>query len=152
MVPRWQVEEDSDFFSALSIGPERKERQQPIFPLSSHHPHPTSDDMGLRDFLRIPKKIRGRVRSKARSEISPIEGPSNDDPAVPRPSESTPDLGTGPSTLPTPSFLTSSQESKGMQMGFSNIQSLTTVFFYTMQSSRIRINTNPFLVKSKAGT
>lgn len=39
-----------------------------------------------------------------------------------------------------------------MQMGFSNIQSLTTVFFYTMQSSRIRINTNPFLVKSKAGT
>ena len=61
-----------------------------------HHPYRKSDDMGLRDFLRLPKFDR-RKRSKARSEI----GNANEDgPPVQRPTESTPDLRIGTSTSP----------------------------------------------------
>ena len=72
--------------------------------LSHHHLRRPNGKMKLPKFLRIPKFHR-RTRSKARSEISPIEGESEADLAVPRPTESTPDLRTGTSTFPTPSPL-----------------------------------------------
>ena len=75
--------------------------------------------MGLRDFLRLPK-IRGRKRSKARSEI---ENPSTVGPAVPRPSESTPDLRIGASSSPLTSH---DQEFNGMPAVSSHTINLTT--------------------------
>jgi hypothetical protein len=72
--------------------------------------------MKLPKFLRLPKSHR-RSRSKARSEIALIdEVKSEADPTVlARPTESSPDLRIGASTLPTPSPLTSrDQESNGM--------------------------------------
>ena len=54
---------------------------------------------GLRDFLRIPK--HRRAPSKAKSDIDSTEGPSETDLAVPRSTESTPDLRIGASTLST---------------------------------------------------
>jgi hypothetical protein len=70
---------------------------------------------GLRDFLRLPRKDR-RARSEARSEANPIGAPSKTDLAVPRSTESSPDLRIGSSTLPTPSPLTlGDQESSGMR-------------------------------------
>jgi len=56
--------------------------------------------MKLPKFLRLPEKYR-RARNKAGSEIGPIEGQSEANPATPRPTESTPDLRIGTSTLPT---------------------------------------------------
>ena len=67
----------------------------------NHPPHPNSK-MKLPKLLRLPKSHR-RQRSKARSEISPTEGQSEVDLAIPRPTESTPDLRPGASTFPTPS-------------------------------------------------
>jgi len=70
--------------------------------------------MKLPKFLRLPKSHR-RARSKAGSEIGSIEGQSEADLAAPRPTESTPDLQIGTSTLPTPSPLVPhNQESNGM--------------------------------------
>ena len=126
--------EDSDFFSALTVGPEWNERQRSLFLLSPHHLHQTGDNMGLREFLRIPKiKINRRVRSKARSEVSSIGGPSDENQVVPRPAVSAPDLGIGGSNLPTPSPLTSTgQELKGMQTDVSIRVCLTTLFFHVI--------------------
>ena len=71
--------------------------------------------MGLREFLSIPK-LRRRTKSKARSEIGPIEGPSTVDPPEPRLTGSTPDLRIGSSASATRSPLTSpGQESEGMK-------------------------------------
>ena len=68
----------------------------------------------LSKFLHLPKSLR-RNRSKARSEIGPIEGQNEAEPAAPRPTESTPDLRTGTSDLLTPRPLTPrGQESNGM--------------------------------------
>lgn len=114
------------FSSALSVGPEWVEYQRSIFLLSPHHLHRTRNDMGLREILRLPKRNR-KVRSKTRSEISPIDGPSNDNQGVPRPADSTPDLGIGRSTLPPPAPFTSpDQESKGMSTDLSSIIHLIT--------------------------
>ena len=65
-------------------------------------PRPTESIPGLRDphqpnmkfpkFLPLPKVSWHRSRSETRSEISPIEGQSEADPATPHPTESTPDL------------------------------------------------------------
>lgn len=55
--------------------------------------------MGLRDFLPLPKSHR-RTRSEARSEIGSVENPGEVDLVVPRPTESTPDLGIGASSTP----------------------------------------------------
>ena len=127
-VTSWR--EDSDCFSAPTVGPEWNERQQSLFLLSPHHLHQTGDNMGLREFLRIPK-INRRVRSKARSEVSSIGGPSDDNPVVPRPAASTPNLGIGGSSFPTPSLLTSAgQELKGMQTDVSIRVCLMTLFFH----------------------
>ena len=72
--------------------------------------------MKLPKFL-SPLKRHRRQRSKARSEISPTEVQCEVDPAVPRPTESTPDLHIGTSTPPTPSPLTArDQESNGMRI------------------------------------
>ena len=68
--------------------------------------------MKLPSFLRVPKFHR-RARSKARSEIGPIEDQGEPDPAVPRPTESTPDLRIGTSTFPMPGLLNSRDEDSG---------------------------------------
>ena len=57
--------------------------------------------MKLPNFLRLPK-IHRRKRSRARSDIGPIEGQSEPDPTAPRPTESTPDLRTGTLLLSMP--------------------------------------------------
>ena len=80
-------------------------RHEANYLLSHHHLHRLSDKMKLPSFLRLPKSYR-RKRSKARSDIGPIEGQSEPDPTVPRPTESTPDLRTGTSLLPMPSSST----------------------------------------------
>jgi len=69
--------------------------------------------MKLPSFLRPPKIHR--KRSKAKSEISPIESQGEADPSVPRPTESTPDLRIGTSSLPARGPLVlSDQRSNGM--------------------------------------
>ena len=76
--------------------------------------HRLSDKMKLLKYLCLPKSYR-RERSKARSEIGPIEGQSGAGLAVLRPTESAPDLRIGTSTVPAPSPLVlSNQESNGM--------------------------------------
>ena len=60
--------------------------------------------MKLPKLLRLPK-IHRRNRSKARSEIGPIEGQSEVDQPAPRPTESTPDLRVGTPISPFPSPL-----------------------------------------------
>ena len=142
--------EDSDLFSALSVGPEWNQCQHSKFLLSPHHLHPTGDDMGLGEFLRIPKKFRRRTRSKARSEVIPIEGPSNDNPVASRTSESTPDLGIGRSALLKPSISTSPGRGfKGIQTYFSRMNHLTP---HATQNVPTRIKINLFPAKSKAST
>ena len=62
----------------------------------------------------LPKSHR-RNRSKFRSEIGPIEGQSEVDPATPLPTESTPDLRVATSIFSAPSPLAPrDQESNGM--------------------------------------
>jgi len=100
--------------SALSVGLEWNECHEASSPLSHRHLRRLRDKMKLPKFLRLPKSHR-RARSKARSEIGPIEGQSEADLATPRPAESTPDLRIGTSALPTPSPLVlNNQESNGM--------------------------------------
>ena len=100
--------------SALSAGLEWNECHEASSPLSHPNLHRLIDEMKLPKFLRLPK-IRRRARSKARSETGPIEGQSEANLATPRPTESTPDLRIGTSTLPAPSPLVlSNQESNGM--------------------------------------
>jgi len=96
--------------------------------LSSHHLHRPSNNMGLRDFLSLPKGHR-RSRSKARSEIGSIEGQGEADlVAHQRPTESTPDLRIGASTSPTSSPLTSrDRESGGTRTPSPRIINLTTL-------------------------
>jgi hypothetical protein len=66
---------------------------------------------GLRDFLSLPRKDR-----RARSEAGSIVDPSEVDLVVPRPAESSSDLGIGPSILPTPVPSTlQNRESSGMR-------------------------------------
>ena len=101
--------------SALSVVPEWNESHEASY-LLSHHLHPPNDEMKLPKFLR-PPKIHRRRRSKARSEleIDPIEDQTEADLVVPRRTESTPDLQTGVSTLPTSSPLSPrNQESDSM--------------------------------------
>lgn len=100
---------------ASSPGSERNESHESSHLLSHRHLHRPRDNMKLPKFLR-PPKIHRRNRSKARSEIGPVEGQNEVDQATPRPTESTPDLRAGTSILPTPGPSTSrNQESSGME-------------------------------------
>ena len=106
----------------LSVGSKWIESRESDCPLSPHHPHLIrtyphlhSDSMKWRNLLSVPKKNR-RTRSKAGSELGSTEASSEADPDVPGPAESTPDLRACPSTLPTSTPLTpSDQESGGMR-------------------------------------
>ena len=72
--------------------------------LPSHH-RLSNDNMGLRDFLDIPRKWKHRrARSEARRETNPVEATRVDLTALPR---SQPDLGIESSTPPTPTPSTS---------------------------------------------
>ena len=56
------------------------------------------------------------MRSGVTSKVGSLNAPSETDSLAPRPTESTPDLRVGTSTLPTPGPLAvRDQESKGMQ-------------------------------------
>jgi len=103
-----------------------------------HQSTPTSNVMKWRKFLHIPKKHR-RERSKARSEIGSVEGQSGVDLAVPRPTESTPDLGIGASTLSTSSPLVPrDQELNGRQTTLSWVILLTSLAVQHRPSHRFR--------------
>jgi len=89
--------------------------------------HRPNNVMKWREFLHIPKRHR-RARSKARSEIGSVEGQSGADLAVPRPTESTPDLGIGTSTLSTSSpSVPRDQEPNGRQTTLSWVILLTSL-------------------------
>ena len=117
--------------------------------LSHHHLHRKIDKMKLPKFLCIPKLCRP-TRSETRSEISPIEGQGEPDPTVPRPTESTPDLRIGTSTLPVPGPLTPRDEnSGGMQMTSSRTTHLTTPFRVTQTPTPFPIKFYLFLEETK---
>ena len=94
--------------------PKWNECHEASYLLSHHHLHQLSDKMKLLKFLCLSKGNR-RSRSKARSETGPIESQSGAGLAVPRPTESAPDLRIGTSTFPmlSPSA-PRDQESNGM--------------------------------------
>ena len=127
--------------SALSRGSEWNECHEASYLLSHHHLHRLSDRMKLLKFLCLPKRNR-RARSKVRNEISPIESQSGAGLAVPRPTESAPDLRIGTSTLPTPSpSVPRDQESNGMYTPLSWTNHLSTPF-------RVTQSPTPFPIKS----
>ena len=92
---------DSETVSALRIVSKWSECHEVSYLLSNHHLRRLNTKM-FSKFLSLSKSHR-KNRSKARSEINPIEGQSELHPAVPRPTESAPDLRIGTSTLPMPS-------------------------------------------------
>jgi hypothetical protein len=105
-------------FSALSVGLKRNGSHESNYLLSHHHLHRHSDDMTLRDgvqsLLSLPRGNR-RARNEVRSEVASITDSEEIDLAAARPTESTPDLGIGPSTSSTLSSSTSlSQASSSM--------------------------------------
>lgn len=115
-------------FLPLGAGSEWSELHVSPHLLSFNHLRPTSYNMGLRDFLCVPKGLR-RKRSKARSEIGPAEGPSDPCPVASRPAESAPDLRIGAFTSATPGpLMTREQEFNSMQTVPSRANYLTTLF------------------------
>ena len=116
--------------------------------LSSHHLHRPSNDMGLRDFLSLPKGHR-RSRSKARSEIGPIEGQSEAE-LVAHQRPTTPDLGIGSSTPPTSGPLTSrGQESNRTQRTLSRRSIYLTTLFSPNTGRSISDRVRSVFSKSK---
>jgi len=99
---------------AYHVSPEWNECHEASYLLSRHHLHRLSDKMKfLKNLLCLPKSHR-RARSKARSEIAPIEDQNNAGLAVLRLTESVPDLRVDTSTSPIPRPLTPRyQESNG---------------------------------------
>ena len=90
----------------------------------------SSRNMEKRKFISIPK-IHRRVRSEVRNDVALTEEPMELDPALLRPSESTPDLGIGSSALPTPGlFASNDQGPTGMQTKPFRRVSLTALFCY----------------------
>jgi hypothetical protein len=105
----------------------------------------------MKKFFRLPK----RARSKARSEIGSIEGQtqSEADPATPRPTESTPDLRIGASTLPTLSpLIPYNLESNGMEMILSRTIHLSTPFRVTQTLTPFPAELHPFPEVTKAAS
>jgi len=118
--------------------------------LSAHHLHRPSNDMGLRDFLSLPKGHR-RSRSKARSEIGSIEGQGEADlVAHQRPAESTPDLRIGSSTSPTSNPLTSrDRESNSTRAPSPRMIYLTALYSRNVDRSSISDRFRSVFSKSK---
>ena len=71
---------DPETIPALRVGLKWKRipRARSSYPLSHHHIYRPRNNMKLPKLLRLPKSHR-RSRSKARSEIGPIEGQSEGD-------------------------------------------------------------------------
>ena len=106
---------DGQIVSALSVGPEWNSCHEASYLLSRHHLLNRPSDKMESAFLCLPIGRR-RARSKARSEVSPIEGQGEAGQAVPHPAESAPDLRIDTSTSPSSGFLAPrNQESNGMQ-------------------------------------
>ena len=99
---------------ALIVDSKWNESHEASHLLSHRHLHRPNDKMKLPKFLHIPK-IHRRTRSKARSEISPIESQSEVGLAAPRPTGSIPDLRIVTSTLSMPSpLIFNDQKTNGM--------------------------------------
>lgn len=82
--------------------------------------------MGLREFLRLPKN-RPRKRSKAKSEIGPIEGSSQADLTAQPRTESTPNLQIDASTSQISGSVASNDKKlNGMQIVSSQVNKLTS--------------------------
>ena len=94
------------------------------------HHTTTSDEMGLRDLLSRLRKSR-RAQSKARSE-DPTEASGL---VVPRPTESTPDLGIGPSTLPTSNPLVSHDQEASNSKQTTSFLTLHLTLFHPTQTT-----------------
>jgi hypothetical protein len=125
-----QKDKTSPRLAALSVGSKWNERHEASSLLSNNHLlshlltticvalhhrlYRLGNEMKLPKFLRVPK-FRRRTRSKAGSEISPVEDQSEASLVVPPFTQSTPDLRIGTSTLPTPSpLIPRNQDSNGM--------------------------------------
>ena len=99
---------------APSFVPKWSKRHEVDYLSPTHHLHRLNSEMKLPKFLR-PSKSRRQNRSEDGSEISPIKGRGEVDPAVPRPTGSTPDPRIGTPALPMSGSLTPrDQESSGM--------------------------------------
>jgi hypothetical protein len=132
---RWCAEStetktDLLFSPRLASTQNRTKPTSPTFRYRAHHLHRPSDNMGLRDgvrdFLSLPRKDR-RVRTTSSSEASPIADPRAAGLAVPRPTESSPDLRIAPPTSPIPGPSTSrDQESNGTPTPLFRVIGLTT--------------------------
>ena len=110
----WVSARESRNADALIVGPEWDECHEASYLLSHHHLHHLNSEMKSLKSLFPPKSHR-RQQSKARSEINPAEGQSEVGSAAQRPTESSPDLHPGASTLPTPgSSAVHDQESSGV--------------------------------------
>ena len=91
--------------------------------------------MERRKFMSLPK-VHRRARSEARSEVGPAEDPMALDPAALHPAQSTPDLGTGPSTLQTSGLRTpDDQGSNGMQFEVARWINRLIVLFPSIQTA-----------------
>ena len=99
-----------------TLGIAGKGRQMPRGQLLS--PRHLTSPRNMRKLIPLQKNSR-RARSEARNEAGPIGGPITADPVALRPTESTPDLGIGPSTMPTSGLpVSGSQESNSTQTCF----------------------------------
>lgn len=118
---------DAHALTCALCEPEWKECHEVSHLLSHHRLHQSSDIMKFSNLLPLPGGLH-RKRSKAGSDIGPIEGQNEPDfvTPVPRPVESTPDLRIKTLTSPTSGPSTSrGQESNGMQTPFFRTSHLT---------------------------
>ena len=100
----------------------------------------TDPVMKWRKLLHVPEKLR-RTRSKARSEIGSVGDQSGVDLAAPRRSESTPDLGTDASTLPTSRpLIPRDKESNGRQPILS--RAIHLIGLFSKRRSRFHFRSN----------
>src|SRR5882757_540658 len=100
--------------------------------------------MSSRGFLSIPKTHR-RTRSEAKSEAGSPGDPGGVNPAVPRPTESAPDLSISVSASPTSSPPSSREKkSKGRQMNLFSTVPLTPSFRATQTATPFPTNSDLF--------
>ena len=126
---------------ALSVDSEWNESHGVNYLLSP--PSAPTHDMKFSKLLPLPEGLH-RKRSKTGSDIGPIEGQNEPDPAIPRPTESTPDLRTGTSTSPASSPSASrDQKSNGMQTPFFGTIHLIALFCATQPGPPFLIDSAP---------
>ena len=99
----------------------------PTISANLHHSHRRRDEMKWKKFLPVPKKHR-HTQSKAGNEVGSIDDRGEAGPVTLRPTESTPDLEIGSSTLSMPNPLTSrGHKINGTRMTLSWVIHLTAI-------------------------